>query len=72
MTERIKKGWYSIGGYCYHVCENCPDAPFFPYSRLDMDEGVRKGTGGKRICGKCLDLIGKKRCKKPTREGEVR
>ena len=60
--------WHSPGGSYYHVCKNCPKAP--PAELIPTgprSDRVCKGTGGKSMCGECLDLIGKKECKKADR-----
>ena len=49
------------------LCENCPKAPPVPYFPPIPGDKSRRGTGGKRICGECLDLIGKERCQKPAK-----
>ena len=59
------KAWYAIGDYQCHLCENCPDTPPAPSFPPLAGEDSRWGTGRKRICGKCLDLVGKMNCKNP-------
>lgn len=60
--------WHSHGSWEYHVCKNCPDAPPAEhYSIGPKRYRVYRGRGDKRICGKCLDLIGARKCKKVDR-----
>ena len=67
-----RKAWHESGDHYCHVCTNCPNAP--PLPTMPPYGGIHRGTGGKSICGECLDL-GRK-CKKPPplpiREGTVK
>ena len=59
------KAWHSPTDIYYHVCTNCPDAPpaeVYPEGPLKYQ--VRRGRGGKKICGKCLDLMHERKCKR--------
>jgi len=52
-----KSPWHSIkADVQHHVCTNCNTG-----NNIEK-ENVRQGTGGKRLCDECSDLIDKNRC----------
>ena len=46
-----KNIWYSVKAAVHHVCSNCNTG-----NNIEK-ENKRSGTGGKRMCGECRELI---------------